>query len=153
MSKKNKYVLSVGDVAKRSGVPVSTLHYYEDEGLIFSTRTAGNQRRYAKDVLRRIGVIKAAQTVGIPLKEIKRALSSLPERRTPDAKDWQLLAQDWKNELNERIDRLCLLRDRLSGCIGCGCLSVDACPLFNPEDEQGELGPGPRLLEPGSKKL
>lgn len=148
----SKYILSVGDVSKRSGVAVSALHYYEEQGLIQSTRTAGNQRRYARDVLRRLGVIKAAQTVGIPLKDIEKALSSLPMSRTPNVKDWEQLANNWKDDLNERIERLTLLRERLTGCIGCGCLSVEACPLFNPSDEQGSLGPGPQFLEPGSGK-
>lgn len=150
---KSKYKLSVGEVAKRSGVTVSALHYYEEEGLILCSRTAGNQRRYARDVLRRLGVIKAAQAVGIPLKDIKDALSTLPKNRTPTAKDWAQLANGWKDDLNDRIERLVLLRERLSGCIGCGCLSVEACPLFNPDDEQSELGAGPQLLEPGSTKL
>lgn len=145
-------MLSVGEVSKRSGLAVSALHYYEELELIQSTRTAGNQRRYARDVLRRLGVIKAAQTVGISLQEVKSALSSLPKRRTPTAQDWGELANAWKDDLNERIERLTLLRERLSGCIGCGCLSVTACPLFNPEDEQGKQGAGPRLLEPDSKK-
>lgn len=150
---KSKYTLTVGAVSKRSGLAVSALHYYEDLGLIHSSRTVGNQRRYARDVLRRLGVIKAAQTVGIPLKDIEKALSSLPKSRTPNVKDWEQLANNWKDDLNDRIERLTLLRERLTGCIGCGCLSVDACPLFNPHDEQSDLGPGPQFLEPGSGKF
>lgn len=140
--------MTIGEVVARSGVAASTLHYYEAEGLIRSSRSAGNQRRYARDVLRRLGVIKAAQRVGIPLASIREALSTLPEKRTPTDADWRRLAKGWQDELNDRIDRLTLLRDRLTGCIGCGCLSVKACPLFNPEDEQGKQGAGPRFLEP-----
>lgn len=144
--------LRVSEVAARSGLPVSTLHYYEAEGLIRSSRTAGNQRRYARDVLRRLGVIKAAQRVGIPLAEIREALGALPDGRTPNQADWQRLAGRWQSDLNDRIERLELLRDRLTGCIGCGCLSVKACPLFNPDDEQGRLGTGPRFLQPKSSR-
>lgn len=141
-------VLSIGEVAARSGVAVSALHYYEAEGLIRSSRSAGNQRRYARDVLRRLGVIKAAQRVGIPLAAIREALNTLPQERTPTDADWRRLAKGWQADLNDRIGRLVLLRDRLTGCIGCGCLSVKACPLFNPDDAQGKQGAGPRLLEP-----
>jgi len=144
--------LRIGEVVKRSGVPVSTLHYYESEGLIFSTRTPGNHRQYPRSVLRRLGVIKAAQRVGVPLSEIAEALSTLPEGRPPTDADWQRLAGRWRRDLDDRIERLTLLRNRLTGCIGCGCLSVKACPLFNPADEQGRTGPGPRFLEPGSTR-
>lgn len=140
--------LPIGKIVKRSGIAASALHYYEQEGLIRSTRSAGNHRLYARDVLRRLGVIKAAQRVGIPLAEIREALDTLPRDRTPSNKDWERLAEGWQDELNDRIDRLILLRDRLTGCIGCGCLSVKACPLLNPDDEQGKSGPGPRYLEP-----
>ena len=140
--------LTIGEVVARSGVPASTLHYYEVEGLIKSSRTAGNQRRYGRDELRRLGVIKAAQRVGIPLASIRQAFHSLPEDRTPTDADWARLASSWQADLDDRIERLVLLRDRLTGCIGCGCLSVKACPLLNPEDTQGELGSGPRFLEP-----
>jgi MerR family transcriptional regulator, redox-sensitive transcriptional activator SoxR len=140
--------LTVGQIAARSGLAVSTLHYYEAQGLIRSARTAGNQRRYARDVLRRLGVIKAAQRVGIPLASTLAALSTLPENRTPTNADWERLAKRWQGELDDRIERLTLLRDRLTGCIGCGCLSVKACPLLNPDDEQGRTGSGPRFLEP-----
>lgn len=141
-------LLSVGDVAKRSGVVTSTLHYYETERLITSSRTAGNQRRYPRDVLRRLGVIKAAQRVGIPLAEIREALDTLPRDKAPSDADWRRLATGWQENLNDRIHRLELLRDRLTGCIGCGCLSVKACPLFNPEDKAGTQGAGPVYLEP-----
>lgn len=139
--------LSVGEVAARSGVAVSTLHFYEAKGLIRSRRTSGNQRRYARDVLRRVAVIKVAQRTGIPLAEIARALATLPEGRTPTAEDWRELSARWKADLDDRIQRLTRLRDRLAGCIGCGCLSIKVCPLYNPHDAVAREGPGPRFLE------
>jgi MerR family redox-sensitive transcriptional activator SoxR len=138
--------LAVGEVAKRSGVAVSTLHFYEAEGLISSRRTAGNQRRYPRQVLRRIAFIRASQGVGIPLRRIKAALDQLPDRRTPTRRDWERLSEDWRSELDDQIDRLQRLRDNLSGCIGCGCLSLDRCKLVNPDDILGRQGPGPRKL-------
>jgi MerR family transcriptional regulator, redox-sensitive transcriptional activator SoxR len=138
--------LAVGEVAKRSGVAVSTLHFYEAEGLISSRRTAGNQRRYPRQVLRRIAFIRASQGVGIPLRRIKAALDQLPDRRTPTRRDWERLSEDWRSELDDQIDRLQRLRDNLSGCIGCGCLSLDLCKLVNPDDILGRQGPGPRKL-------
>ena len=140
--------LSVGDVARRSGLAVSALHFYEAEGLIRSHRTQGNQRRYAREVLRRVAIIKVAQRAGIPLKTIREAFKALPQERTPTVADWALLSSGWKQELERRIDRLTRLRDQLNGCIGCGCLSVRDCPLHNPFDRLGEEGPGPRLLDP-----
>ena len=136
--------LSVGEVATRSGVAVSTLHFYETEGLISSWRNSGNQRRYAREVLRRVAVIKVAQRTGIPLAEIREALATLPEKRTPTATDWKRLSARWRAQLNDRIERLTRLRDQLDGCIGCGCLSLDRCRLANPGDRAGRLGPGPR---------
>ena len=140
--------LSVGDVARRSGLAVSALHFYEAEGLIRSHRTQGNQRRYAREVLRRVAIIKVAQRTGIPLKTIREAFQTLPAERTPTAEDWSRLSAAWKLELERRIDRLTRLRDHLTDCIGCGCLSVKSCPLHNPWDELGQQGPGPRLLDP-----
>jgi MerR family transcriptional regulator, redox-sensitive transcriptional activator SoxR len=140
--------LSVGEVAERSGVAVSTLHFYESKGLIQSTRNAGNQRRFARSELRRIAVIKVAQRAGIPLGEIHAALSTLPTDRTISAKDWARLSKRWKSELEDRIARLAALRDQLGDCIGCGCLSLDSCPLRNPMDVLGLEGPGPRLIDP-----
>lgn len=140
--------LTVGEVAARSGVAVSTLHFYEAKGLITSRRTSGNQRRYPRGVLRRVAVIKIAQRVGIPLAAIKTALATLPEGRSPTAADWRAFSQSWRVELDERIRRLTQLRDQLDGCIGCGCLSIDNCPLRNPLDVLSENGPGPRLLDP-----
>lgn len=153
MAHERSGTLRIGEVVARSGVPASTLHFYESQGLIRSTRTPGNQRQYARDVLRRLGVIRAAQRVGIPLAEIAEALHSLPASRAPSSDDWARLAKRWRVNLSDRIERLTLLHDRLTGCIGCGCLSVKACPLFNPDDEQGRRGSGPRLLEPDGRKI
>ena len=126
----NKY-LSVGDVADRSNIKVSTIHYYESKELIYSWRNSGNQRRFNRDVLRRIAIIKAAQNVGISLDDIKKSFSNLPDNRTPNEKDWQKLSITWVDDLNEKIDYLMKLRDNLSSCIGCGCLSLDICPMYN----------------------
>ena len=139
--------LSVGEVAKRSGVAVSTLHFYETKGLIRSLRTEGNQRRYPRGVLRRVAVIKVAQRTGIPLASIQAALARLPQGRAPTAEDWADLSRTWRAELDERIRRLSQLRDQMDDCIGCGCLSLKTCPLRNPQDALGEQGSGPRLLE------
>lgn len=141
--------LSVGEVARRSGVAVSTLHFYETKGLIKSLRSAGNQRRYKRGVLRRVAVIKIAQRTGIPLAEIKEALSTLPDDRPLTAADWQHLSQHWRRNLDERIAQLTALRDQLSSCIGCGCLSMQDCPLRNPYDELGSEGAGARLIVSG----
>jgi MerR family redox-sensitive transcriptional activator SoxR len=143
-------VLTVGDVAARSGVAVSAIHFYESSGLIRSWRNQGNQRRYSRDVLRRVAVIRVAQRAGISLAAIREALQTLPNERTPTTEDWTKLSVQWKADLNDRIERLTRLRDQLDGCIGCGCLSIDVCPLRNPGDELGKLGTGPQLLEPGS---
>jgi MerR family redox-sensitive transcriptional activator SoxR len=138
--------LSVGQVAERAGVTVSALRFYEAEGLITSTRTAGNQRRYQRDVLRRIAFIKASQAVGIPLKRIKDALTQLPEGRTPTRRDWERLSASWRDDLDDQITRLQHLRDKLTGCIGCGCLSLKLCELTNPYDVLGNQGPGAHNL-------
>jgi MerR family redox-sensitive transcriptional activator SoxR len=138
--------LSVGQVAARSGVSVPALHFYEAEGLIESRRTAGNQRRYSRDVLRRIAFIRASRGVGIPLRQIKAVLKLLPDSRTPTRRDWERLSTAWRGDLDERIKRLTQLRDKLTGCIGCGCLSLDLCALMNPDDILGREGPGPRNL-------
>lgn len=139
--------MSVGQVAARSGVAVSTLHFYESSGLIHSWRNAGNQRRYSRDVLRRVAVIRVAQRTGIPLAEIRDALATLPDARTPTASDWARLSRQWTQALNARITRLTRLRDDLDGCIGCGCLSLKQCPLRNPEDEMGARGAGVSWLD------
>lgn len=138
--------LSVGEVARRSGVAVSTVHFYEAEGLIRSRRTPGNQRRYPRGVLRRIAVIRVAQRAGVPLGEVKRALEALPHDRAPSREDWSRLSSGWRAELEARIASLQQLRDELAGCIGCGCLSLADCPLRNRDDRLGRAGPGPRLL-------
>ncbi|MEX0741001.1 MAG: redox-sensitive transcriptional activator SoxR [Pseudohongiella sp.] len=139
--------LSVGELAQRSGVTVSAIHFYEQKGLIKSWRTQGNQRRFPRSVLRRVAIIKVAQRTGIPLKDIGDALRSLPDGRNPTATDWRKLSARWRRDLDERIDQLTRLREQLSSCIGCGCLSLRDCPLRNPWDELGEEGPGARLLE------
>ncbi|UZJ32098.1 redox-sensitive transcriptional activator SoxR [Streptomyces endophytica] len=138
--------LTVGQLSARSGAAVSALHFYESKGLISSTRTAGNQRRYTRDALRRVAFVRAAQRVGIPLAVIRDALAELPDERTPNRDDWARLSQVWRTELDERISQLVELRDRLTDCIGCGCLSLERCALSNPYDNLGEQGPGARRL-------
>lgn len=140
--------LSVGELAARSGVAVSTIHFYEAQGLIRAERNAGNQRRFARETLRRVAVIKVAQRLGIPLREIGEALAALPAKRTPSAADWQALSRRWRTALDERIALLGKLRDQLDGCIGCGCLSLQDCPLRNPLDRLADQGAGARLLDP-----
>jgi len=140
--------LTVGQVATRSGVAVSAIHFYESQGLIKGWRNKGNHRRYSRDVLRRVALIKVAQRTGISLADIRKALDSLPKGRTPTADDWKRLSANWRNSLTDRINRLTRLRDQLSGCIGCGCLSLGVCPLYNPCDNLAKLGPGPRILDP-----
>ena len=144
----NRAALTVGDVAARSGVAVSTLHFYESAGLIQSWRNSGNQRRYAREVLRRVAIIRVAQRAGISLACIRDALKTLPDQRTPNSDDWKKLSARWREDLNDRIARLTRLRDQLDGCIGCGCLSLGVCPLYNPADRLGKLGPGPQILDP-----
>ena len=139
--------LSVGEVAKRCGVAISTIHFYEAKGLLTPLRNAGNQRRYPREVLRRVAIIKIAQQAGIPLAEIGRELAALPNGRTPNAQDWNNLAESWRSALQRRIDKLTQLRDDLEGCIGCGCLSVADCPLRNPGDRLGAEGTGAVLLK------
>lgn len=139
--------LSVGELAKRAGVAVSALHFYEAKGLIRSLRTEGNQRRYPRGMLRRVAVIKVAQRTGMPLNEIKEALAALPDDRAPSQENWRDLSAAWRDDLDARIRRLTQLRDQLDGCIGCGCLSLTICPLRNPGDSLAAQGPGPRLLD------
>jgi MerR family transcriptional regulator, redox-sensitive transcriptional activator SoxR len=138
--------LTVGQVAARSGVAVSALHFYEKKGLIRSRRTVGNQRRYSRDVLRRVAFIRVSQRVGIPLSDIGDALARLPRERTPTPKDWARLSSAWRGELDARIAHLQRLRDDLTACIGCGCLSLGHCRLSNPGDRLGARGAGPRRL-------
>ncbi|MFF5252165.1 redox-sensitive transcriptional activator SoxR [Streptomyces leeuwenhoekii] len=138
--------LTVGQLAARSGAAVSALHFYESKGLITSRRTAGNQRRFSRDTLRRVAFIRAAQRVGIPLATIREALAELPEERTPTREDWARLSEAWRSELEERIQQLNRLRDHLTDCIGCGCLSLNTCVLSNPDDVFGERLTGSRLM-------
>src|ERR1700761_1204084 len=140
--------LTVGQLAQRSGVAVSALHFYEARGLIAARRTTGNQRRYPRAVLRRVAFIRASQRVGIPLARIRAALDTLPAGRTPTRRDWARLSEAWRRDLDERISELQDLRDRLADCIGCGCLSLTGCQLANPGDVLGRDGPGPRQLNP-----
>lgn len=142
-----KTLLTPGEVAKRCGVAVSALHFYESKGLIKSTRNGGNQRRYRRDVLRSVAIIKIAQRIGIPLATIGEAFGVLPEGQPLSAKEWAQLSSLWREELDRRIHTMVALRDQLDGCIGCGCLSRRDCPLRNPEDKLGEKGTGARLLE------
>ena len=136
--------LSVGQLSSRSGVPISALRFYEAQGLISAGRTAGNQRRYPRDALRRVAFIRASQRVGIPLRAIRQALDGLPGNRAPTRQDWARLSAAWQQDLDDRIAQLEALRDRLTGCIGCGCLSLDRCSLANPGDLLGQEGPGAR---------
>ncbi|WP_329435882.1 MULTISPECIES: redox-sensitive transcriptional activator SoxR [unclassified Streptomyces] len=139
--------LTVGQLSARSGAAVSALHFYEAKGLISSRRTTGNQRRYQRDTLRRVAFIRAAQRVGIPLATIRDALSELPEERTPTREDWAHLSEAWRSELDQRIHQLGRLRDHLTDCIGCGCLSLENCVLSNPDDVFGERLTGSRLMK------
>ncbi|MCW7943036.1 transcriptional regulator [Streptomyces hygroscopicus] len=138
--------LTVGQLSARSGAAVSALHFYESKGLISSRRTAGNQRRYQRDALRRVAFVRAAQRVGIPLATIREALAELPEERTPTREDWARLSEAWRSELDERIGQLTRLRDHLTDCISCGCLSLQTCVLSNPDDAFGERQSGSRLM-------
>jgi MerR family transcriptional regulator, redox-sensitive transcriptional activator SoxR len=138
--------LSIGAVADRTGVAPSALRYYEDEGLISADRTDGNQRRYHRDVLRRVSFIRVAQRVGLSLDEIREALASLPDARTPTQEDWSRISQAWRPRLDAQIELIERLKDRLDGCIGCGCLSLETCAIWNPDDVAAELGTGPRYV-------
>jgi MerR family transcriptional regulator, redox-sensitive transcriptional activator SoxR len=138
--------LTIGQLATRSGVSITALRFYEQKGLIRSRRTAGNQRRFPRDMLRRVAFIQVAQRVGIPLRMVSGALDTLPDGRTPTREDWTSLSHGWRVELDIRIDQLIRLRDRLADCIGCGCLSLDRCLLRNADDRLGDIGPGPRRL-------
>ena len=138
--------LTIGEVASRSAVRTSTLRYYEERGLISSGRTTGGQRRYARETLRRVAVIRAARILGLTLEEIRKALDMLPKARTPTRQDWQRLSQTWRSSLDGRIAEIEALRDKLSLCIGCGCLSLDSCALFNPGDQAALAGAGAHYL-------
>jgi MerR family redox-sensitive transcriptional activator SoxR len=137
---------SIGEVAQRAGIATSALRFYEDNGLIQSDRNESGHRRYHADVLRRVSFIRTAQRVGLSLADIHEALGSLPDQRTPTAKDWERLASSWRPRLDDQIAVLTRLRDKLDGCIGCGCLSLTSCAIWNPDDAAAELGTGPRYL-------
>ncbi|GAA4379239.1 redox-sensitive transcriptional activator SoxR [Nocardioides caricicola] len=141
-------LLTIGQLAERAGVATSAIRFYEAEGLLTSTRTAGNQRRYEQSTLRRIAFIRTAQRVGLSLEEIGAALATLPDGRVPTKADWARLSRSWRPRLDEQIARIEQLRDRLDSCIGCGCLSLKTCALSNAGDEMAAYGPGPVLLEP-----
>jgi MerR family transcriptional regulator, redox-sensitive transcriptional activator SoxR len=138
--------LTIGGLSERTGVAPSALRFYEAEGLIHATRSAGGQRRYPRDTLRRVSFVRIAQQVGLSLEEIGDALSSLPENRTPNKRDWERLSRSWRPRIDAQIALLERLRDRLTGCIGCGCLSLRVCQLANPDDHAASHGPGPRWL-------
>ena len=144
--------LTIGEAAARSGVAPSALRFYEAEGLIEARRTDGNQRRYERATLRRIALIQAGKAAGIPLEEIRAALATLPERRTPTRRDWERLSRAWRADLDRRIATLEGLRHRLTTCIGCGCLSLKTCALLNPDDEAAEQGAGAHYLERESRR-
>ena len=139
-------LLAIGEVADRTGVAVSALRFYEAEGFITATRTAGGQRRFHREVLRRIAFIRVAQRVGLSLEEIRGALATLPAARTPNKNDWARLSRAWRPRIDEQIAVLERLRDELTECIGCGCLSLQTCRLYNPDDGAAALGTGPRYL-------
>jgi MerR family redox-sensitive transcriptional activator SoxR len=144
--------LTIGEVAVRSGIATSALRFYEAQGLITSSRTSGNQRRYARAVLRRVALIQAGRAAGIPLERIRSALETLPASRTPSRRDWERLSRTWREDLDRQIATLHAIRDRLTTCIGCGCLSIDACGLLNPGDEARELGAGAHYLRRDSRR-
>lgn len=139
-------LLSIGELAQRAGVAPSALRYYEQEGLLTSLRSNGGQRQYKREVLRRIGFIRAAQVAGLNLEQIKAAFASLPEQRTPTPEDWQILAASWQPLIDERIAALTALKTQLTSCIGCGCLSMEVCALYNPADRAALRGSGARYL-------
>jgi MerR family redox-sensitive transcriptional activator SoxR len=138
--------LTIGALSERTGVATSALRYYESEGLIHARRSSGGQRRYDRDVLRRVAFIRTAQQVGLTLEEIRASMASLPDNRTPTKRDWERLSAGWRPRLDEQIAMLERLRDRLTNCIGCGCLSLRSCRLYNPDDQVAARGPGPVLL-------
>ncbi|MGA7812696.1 redox-sensitive transcriptional activator SoxR [Caballeronia sp.] len=142
----NETVITIGELAKRSGVATSAIRFYEEQGLISSTRTSGGQRQYRRETLRRVGFIRAAQAVGLNLSDIGSALDTLPGQRTPTKKDWERLSRAWQPMLQERIDTLIALRDQLASCVGCGCLSLKSCSLYNPGDVARRRGSGARYL-------
>jgi MerR family redox-sensitive transcriptional activator SoxR len=146
-------LLTIGQVATRSGIAPSALRYYEQQGLVAATRTAGGARRFPRSVLRRLAFVRAAQNVGLSLTEIREALATLPSDRPPTARDWERLSRGWRDRLDEQIAALVQLRDGLSACIGCGCLSLGRCALSNPGDVAASTGPGARWLPPALRRV
>lgn len=144
--------LTIGDLSTRSGVASSALRFYETQGLIAAGRTSGNQRRYERAILRRVALIQAGRAAGIPLERIRVALETLPSDRTPTRHDWERLSRGWRDDLDRQIATLHALRNRLASCIGCGCLSIDACELLNPDDEAGTIGPGAHYLKRAGRR-
>lgn len=144
--------LTIGEVAERSGVAASAIRFYEAQGLLASRRTSGNQRRYDRAVLRRIALIQAGKAAGIPLDEIRAVLETLPAGRTPTRRDWERFSRRWRRDLDRRIETLEAIRNRLTTCIGCGCLSIDRCELLNPDDEASREGPGAHYFERDSAR-
>ena len=138
--------LSIGELSTRSGVAASALRFYEAQGLIDADRTTGNQRRYPRAALRRVALIQAGRAAGIPLEQIRAALETLPSGRTPTRRDWERLSRHWRADIDRRVTTLQAVRNRLTTCIGCGCLSIDRCTLLNPDDEAATLGPGAHYL-------
>ena len=144
--------LTIGELSARSGIAPSALRFYEAQGLITAHRTSGNQRRYERPLLRRVAFIQAGRAAGIPLDRIRAALEGLPTHRSPTRRDWERLSRGWRDDLDGRIATLHALRDRLTTCVGCGCLSIDCCSLLNPGDEAGQTGPGAHYLERDSTR-
>jgi MerR family transcriptional regulator, redox-sensitive transcriptional activator SoxR len=144
--------LTIGEVAERSGVAASAIRFYETQGLLASRRTSGNQRRYDRAVLRRIALVQAGKAAGIPLEEIRAVLETLPAGRTPTRRDWERFSRRWRHDLDRRIATLEAIRNRLTTCIGCGCLSIDRCELLNPDDEASREGPGAHYFERDSAR-
>ncbi len=139
--------ITIGELSGRSGVSTSALRYYERESLIFSERTSGNQRRFHRSQLRRVAFIRSAQHVGLSIDEIREAMATLPDNRTPNKADWERLSRAWQGRLDERIAELHRLKTKLTGCIGCGCLSLQRCTLMNPDDVAAPRGPGAVYLK------
>lgn len=144
-------LLTIGEVAHRSGVSVAAVRFYEERGLVSSLRTAGNQRRFERHSLRRIAVVRAGQRFGLTLGEVADALATLPDDRPPTKRDWTRMSRRWHGLLTARIEAMTKVRDDLASCIGCGCLSLRSCPLYNHDDELAAEGPGPRRLPPAAR--
>lgn len=139
-------VLTIGDLADRTGLAVSAIRFYETKGLVTPARNAGGQRRYFRSDIRRLSFVQIAQQLGFSIEDIRAALATLPAGRTPTQKDWEKISRNFRDKLDERIARMTRLRDYLTGCIGCGCLSMQKCALVNPADGLKKFGPGPRSV-------